>query len=133
MGGTDSKQLRQAVEALEGGLGGGETGLAHRVDLQGLPLAERDARRLAEVLRRRKLQQLKLVRLGNCALTPRALEYITRSLCAAAPFPHLTRVELVRHELIIIFGNKADGEVIFHPLFLFLEHSNSTSHWQPSR
>lgn len=95
MGGTDSKQLRQAIEALEGGLGGRETGLAHRLDLQGLPLAERDARRLADVLRRHKLQQLKLLRLGNCALSPRALEYITKSLRAAAPFPHLTRVELV--------------------------------------
>ena len=95
MGTGDSKQL-QLIQAMEEGIRVDESGAACRLDLQGLQLSERDTRKLAERLRRRKLRHLKTIRLGDCSLTSMALEHVTKSLCASAPHPLLVRVELVR-------------------------------------
>ena len=95
MGAADSKQLRMAAQAIEEGIRKDDSGATYKVDLQGLQLTERDARTLAELIRHRKLHRLQTVRLGDCALTARALEHVTRSLCASAPYAQLVKVELV--------------------------------------
>ena len=102
MGQKDSRPVREILKILEEGGGSVsemEEGLLGsydgHLDLRNLSVADKDARKLADILRRKGHPSVKLLDLGNCSLSAAGLQYIARSLYNSPVTPAITRINLV--------------------------------------
>ena len=102
MGQKDSRPVREILKTLEEGRGSVselEEGLLGsydgHLDLSNVSFADRDARKLADILRKGGYPSVKLLDLGNCSLSANGLQYIARGLYNSPVIPAITRVNLV--------------------------------------
>lgn len=102
MGQKDSRPVREILKTVEEGRGSVpemEEGLLGsydgHLDLRNLSVADKDARKLADLLRKGGFPSVKLLDLGNCSLSATGLQYIARGLYNSPITPAVTRINLV--------------------------------------